>query len=1021
VISVAGAPRHDLTVASAHPSLSGAEALARLQRDVGVERALPVRSGPTGARRTTRFEGGDFARLVLFETANGVKLAWHVTYRAGSTALYDAVVDASTGEILYRQNLTKAAAAADVYPNHPGASAAQTVDLEDYGLKPGATVLDGKWARQWSDVDDDDVIDASEETLPSAGTDFVYPFTAFSGANPGCPAAEPCAWDPATRTSWQLNRAQNGVQAFYLVSLFHDHLAGDNVGFTDAQGNFEVGGTGGDDPVLTQTDDGAAAGAGGGPNAAHRNNANMTVLPDGRSPKMQMYLFQDSGSATAVDFRSISGGDDSGIVWHEYTHGLSGRLVTNADGVSALSSPHSGAMGEGWSDWFASDLQVRLGLKNDDLGTSGDVDIGDYTDRDPHKLRTQAGDCPVGAIDAGCPGGDATGVGGYTLGDFGKVAGAPEVHADGEIWFETLWDLRQALEVKTGSAADASDVAETLIADGMRLSPPEPSMLDMRNAILAAEQAFSGGAFHDLVWDVFRKRGMGYFASANDGADTRPVEDFSPPPDPEGPKGTATGIVTDSNSGLAIQGVRVGFGGHASQPDFADYLVDDTDASGRYTIDGVPAGSYPKLTFLPTVGYDPEVQRNVVIAANATTTRNVSMTRDWASLGGGAHVRQVSDDLGSVQNCGVNAAFDQSQGTTWSASNPTSLDPDNPHAGPPTVVLELPQTLDVTAFLIDPTAGCGDADSASTREYTIETSGNGTTFRPAVDGTGARGFTDADLRLLNRRAPAGDSGQDVRFIRLRMLSPLRQGTQCAPQTCDGTDFIDMTELNVLGGRPNELPTGSLAVSDANPTQGQVVTFDARSFSDRDSAITGYDWDFDGNGTVDRTTTAATTDFAYGSPGSFIATVAAKDFRGGAGTAGAGVTVSAPGPGPAGTPGPPGVPGTLGPLPSLSVPSRGTHGAIRPSVRCALRCSVTARLVVSTATARRLGLKKRTIATLKRTLTTTQRRRLRLRVPAKVRAAMRRAGLKSLRATLTIKAKHAGGRSKTVRKAVRIKL
>ena len=34
------------------------------------------------------------------------------------------------------------------------------------------------------------------------------------------------------------------------------------------------------------------------------------------------------------------------------------------------------------------------------------------------------------------------GPGGYTYGDFGKIAGGPEVHADGEIWLETLWDLR---------------------------------------------------------------------------------------------------------------------------------------------------------------------------------------------------------------------------------------------------------------------------------------------------------------------------------------------------------------------------------------------------------------------------------------------------------------------------------------------------------------------------------------------------------------------------------------------------
>jgi extracellular elastinolytic metalloproteinase len=1026
VHSVAGSPRRDLSVASVDPSLSGAEALARLQKNVGVERSLPVTSGPAGARRTTNFKGGDFARLVLFGTADGAKLAWHVTYRATSTAFYDAVVDASSGAVLYRQNLVKDAANASVFPNHPGASAPQTEDLEAFGLPAGSTTLSGDWAHQWADVDDDNVADPAEETPPSAAPNFIYPFTAFT-ADPGCTTGEPCAWDPSVPASWTANRNQNGVQAFYLVSLFHDHLAGDSVAFDDASGNFEVGGTGGDDPVLTQTDDGADTEGDGGPDVNHQNNANMSTPPDGQSPTMQMYLFKDSGGADTLDFRSMNGGDDSGVVWHEYTHGLSNRLVVNADGAGALSTPHSGAMGEAWSDWYASDLQVRNDLKTDTLGAPAEIDVGDYSDRDPHTLRSQALDCPVAIVDEACPGGAATGVGGYTLGDFGKVAGVPEVHADGEIWAETLWDLRQALQVKTGSAGTASDLAEILVSDGMRVSPPEPSMLDMRNAILTAEQIDFGGALHDLVWDVFRKRGMGYYAATADGADEHPVEDFLPPPDPNGPKGAVTGLVTDSDTGLPLSGVRVGFGGHASRPEFDDYLADETGPDGRYTIESVPAGTYPKLAFFASAGYDPGVAGNVVIATDETTTRNIRLTRDWSSLSGGAEVRQVSDDTGGPFGCGVNQALDQSQGTAWSAFNPDSPDPDNPDAGPPTVVVELPQTIDISGFLIDPSAGCGDGSSASTREFTIETSADGTDFDPSVDGTGSAGFTDDNIGLLNRRNPTGTSGKAIKFVRLRMLSPLRTGNECLPTTCSGTDFIDMTEFKVLGGRPNTLPTGSLGVGNASPRAGEAVTFTA-SFTDADSAIAGYDWDFDGNGTVDRTTETASTDFAYATAGSYTAKVAAKDFRGGAGNASTGVTVAPPAAGSPGPPGPPGAPGGstppppgLGPIPSLTLPSRGTSGSIRPSVRCALRCTVHAKLVVSKANARKLGLKKRTLATLSRTLNTSTRTRLRLRVPAKVRAALKRKGVKSIRATLTMTAKHAGGRAKTSRKVVQIRL
>ena len=81
----------------------------------------------------------------------------------------------------------------------------------------------------------------------------------------------------------------------------------------------------------------------------------------------------------------------------------------------------------------------------------------------------------------------SSGTGGFTYGDFGKVNGAPEVHGDGEIWAETLWDLR---------AAVGSTNARRLITQGMRLSPPEPSFLDMRNAILQADQAAGASAAH---------------------------------------------------------------------------------------------------------------------------------------------------------------------------------------------------------------------------------------------------------------------------------------------------------------------------------------------------------------------------------------------------------------------------------------------------------------------------------------------------------------------------------------------
>ena len=397
VLSVAGAPRHDLAVESVEPSLSGAEALARLQRNVGVERSLPVRSGPAGARRTTTFAGDDFARLILFGTASGAKLAWHVTYRATSTAFYDAVVDANSGAILYRQNLTKADGLAEVYPNHPGASV-ESEDLQDFGLPAGSTRLDGEFSRQWADLNDNDDIETIEETT-SSGTNFVYEFTPFTPFA-ACTAAEPCAW-ANTAGTWPTNRLQNGVQAFYLVSRFHDHLASARIGFNAASGNFERAGG---DPVLTQTLDGASTGPGRLPpqqrqyvDAARRVRADDADVP---VPRQRL-------------------ADRSRLPQHERRRRLRRRvarvharpLQPPRDQRGRHRRPQQRARrrdGRGWSDWYASDLQVRDGLKTD-TATPGQIDIGDYSDADLHKLRSQALDCPVNTAVLACPGGADTG------------------------------------------------------------------------------------------------------------------------------------------------------------------------------------------------------------------------------------------------------------------------------------------------------------------------------------------------------------------------------------------------------------------------------------------------------------------------------------------------------------------------------------------------------------------------------------------------------------------------------------
>src|SRR5581483_12167853 len=145
----------------------------------------------------------------------------------------------------------------------------------------------------------------------------------------------------------------------------------------------------------------------------------------------------------AVDpFLPTNGGDEADVVYHEYTHVLSNRLVVDAMGNSTLGNIQAGSMGEAWSDWYAMDFLVNLGFQKD-TNAPGEVHLGSYLSLGQDLFRTEAIDCTVGAPATVCPGTPGAGSGGYTYGDFGRIIGQPEVHADGEIWVQTLWDLRK--------------------------------------------------------------------------------------------------------------------------------------------------------------------------------------------------------------------------------------------------------------------------------------------------------------------------------------------------------------------------------------------------------------------------------------------------------------------------------------------------------------------------------------------------------------------------------------------------
>jgi hypothetical protein len=772
LINVGGSPVASLPTTAASPSISASQARSRAAGDVQAKARQARASAPSGARRSTTFSNGDRADLAYFKTLGGLRLAWQTITSPDSSDMYLHLVDAATGRVLYRRDLVQRDSGQvwDYYPGAPAGGAQVSRTLS--GLPSKSQTLNGNPAHVYSDINDDNVAQPTEEIAPTKNKKFEYPFQNFNSIGAPCSATFICSWDFHTSGSWQVNRAQNGVQVYYYIGKFHDHLAAAPIGFTRAAGNFEaVDG----DAIQANTDDGANI-ANGFPDGFHTDNANMGTPPDGIPPRMQMYLFRDPADPTDP-FLPSNGGDEADVIYHEFTHGLSNRLVVDALGNSTLGNIQAGSMGEAWSDWYAMDFLNNLGFQSD-TAADGEVRIGHYVGHGQDLIRTQPLDCPVKSTSPACHGTAGAGSGGYTYGDFGHIRGVPEVHADGEIWGETLWDLRGAL---------GSKLAESLVTRAMELSPGNPSFLDMRNSILQADQVVNHGAANQTIWQVFANRGMGYFAAAVDGDDTQPVEDFTLPPAPGAPRGSLTGTVTDDATQAPIAGAIVGFGGHASG--FPGDFSAVSDANGHYTINDIVVGTYAKVFAKSTGGFDPSVATVSITAGQST--KNWQLRRDWAALGGGGTVAAFNGADYTAFGCGPTGAIDQSLGSGWGSDSPINAgDP-----GPKFVTVKLPRAVNISEIAVDPNATCGDGGSASTGDFRIETSTDGTTFVVAASGH----FSVANRGHLNSVPLTAGTTANVQFVRFTML-----GTQVAdiggscPGPFSGCAFMDMSEMEVYG-------------------------------------------------------------------------------------------------------------------------------------------------------------------------------------------------------------------------------
>lgn len=234
-----------------------------------------------------------------------------------------------------------------------------------------------------------------------------------------------------------------------------------------------------------------------------------------------------TGTLSAPSFVNSDGDFDNGIIAHEYGHGISTRLSGNCLSGSAEQ------MGEGWSDWFWLMMQIKPGDTRNDARGIATFASNQPTNGPGIREYRYSTDMAVNP---------------HTFGDTNDMwynngtSNVVDVHSVGSVWCVMLWDLAWNYIDKYGydpniyNGTGGNNKVMRLVLDAIKLDGCNPSFVTARDAIIAADQATTGGQNYCMIWETFARRGLGINASSGSISTTNAsgiqdqTEDFTVPP-----------------------------------------------------------------------------------------------------------------------------------------------------------------------------------------------------------------------------------------------------------------------------------------------------------------------------------------------------------------------------------------------------------------------------------------------------------------------------------------------------------
>jgi len=642
---------------------AGAPASATLSADEARQIAIrdSGRSDATVAR----------TQLVAVPTVDGARAAYLVTLGAdlnganGTPVAYATYVDARTGSVLLREDLVDHDADNPewaVFPNTPptdysstdtrviwcaaatagcdevvGSSASPLSWDADSVTGPTFTTTGNNALAVHNWFSNNPFTVGTELATPSPTREYTYPWTnqwLEQRCNPD-----------TTFTSPQRNDI-DAARANLLAMHSREHDWSYHLGFTESlwnmqKDNFGKGGLGND----VEQGNAQAGGVTGGPASgfAARDNANQITPGDGIAPITNMYLWQPI--AAAFYTKCVDGDYDMSVIGHEYGHAITNRMINGP--AAGFASPQG--MSESWSDLIAMEIVNEHGYANPGIRA---YTIGEYVTTDPVAgIRNyNMSNSPLN----------------YSSIDYDFVG--LQVHASGETWSATNFDIRSAMIARYGAGTPALQKScangltpvtscpgnrrwAQLMFDSFPLMTFSPvSMVQSRDAMLAADMIRFGGANQDILWNAFAKRGLGEGAASNGAGDANPTPGFT---SPFANEATVTFKPVDENDAI-VSGAQLFVGDYQARA----VAVADTDPATPLTnqVQLVP-GTYSLIASAPGHGH----ARVTSFSVNPGQVRDlqVKMRTNLASSGAGA----------SASGDGINLArlIDDDEATNWAS------------------------------------------------------------------------------------------------------------------------------------------------------------------------------------------------------------------------------------------------------------------------------------------------------------------------------------------------------------------